>query len=881
MKTRKLLAMLVAVAMIVTMLPVVAFAEGDLKGRIARDPGNTGGDLEVDVNDEGDTITFEGEIEWYSGDTTLGRAAGNRVGVQIKAPDGMTDLNNVKVKIGDEELEWTDGFYNIGQDEDTFLWYPLVTKPGQKFKAEVDWNNDGIFDQTFTVIISENATLEGWPAVTGRIYADDDEYDVEKDKVELTVHLRDRTGERTGNLDEFDFYVWAEREKDEFSVVDFPVDGGNDCLVKIKDEDVVNGVAKVSYKSNYAGEVTFFLGRLKRPNDGSEPASPDKLTKLDSVTVEFVEDTENYEIELVIDDEEYEGEDENYYLDNPAPADGITAHKLTFRVTDGRGFPIKGEQVNFDTDSSRMVLNKESAVTNSKGEVEVKATSERAGKYTLYAKLDSNRKVEVNDGDGIELKFVASAAYDIKVKKGDGALVALDQPYTFEFVVYDLFGRVIKGTDDDDTFDNYVLKYIEKIEVPTCPDKAAIDKSAPYVDAEEGYVDSNVVEWASNGNLKVNIPGDDLNKEGEYALRVKLQRGKYATANFKVTEQGEIVDMSIEYDPDYIAYRLIEVTEEDDEDGETTKYYYPDYIEPEVKLIDKDGVEAVTDKDLEFSVSDSKIARIDAAGRVWPANADAEGVVTVTVVNTKHRLVASTEVRIGDVGGVGIEFDVPETLLVGEDYTIGMKVIGNDGKKYMKDADYSAVVISKPEGATVEVDVYDDELEVYSDTKGEVKIVVTAREDNESVSGTLTLSFVEEPEKVAEGKVVLTIGSDIGFVDGVPTELDAPAFIEDGRTFVPVRFLAEAVGAEADWEPKDAAVETVYLTWEDMQIIIKIGEEALTVVKDGEEEVVTFDGAARIVNGRTFLPFRAIGEAIGLEVDYGPKDGPVKWVSYN
>ena len=129
--------------------------------------------------------------------------------------------------------------------------------------------------------------------------------------------------------------------------------------------------------------------------------------------------------------------------------------------------------------------------------------------------------------------------------------------------------------------------------------------------------------------------------------------------------------------------------------------------------------------------------------------------------------------------------------------------------------------------------------------------------------------------------MVLTIGGDIGFVDGAPTELDAPAFIEDGRTFVPVRFLAEAVGAEADWEPKDGPTETVYLTWEDMQIIIDIGEEALTVVKDGEEEVVTFDGAARIVNGRTFLPFRAIGEAIGLEVDYGPKDGPVKWVSYN
>jgi hypothetical protein len=142
------------------------------------------------------------------------------------------------------------------------------------------------------------------------------------------------------------------------------------------------------------------------------------------------------------------------------------------------------------------------------------------------------------------------------------------------------------------------------------------------------------------------------------------------------------------------------------------------------------------------------------------------------------------------------------------------------------------------------------------------------------------VTFSEKEEKPAAGKVVLTIGANFGLVDGAVTELDAPAFIAEGRTFVPVRFIAEALGAEADWEPKDAAVETVFLTWDDMEIIIGIGDEFLTVTKDGEAEVFEFDGAARIVDGRTFLPFRAIGEAFGVTVDYGPKDGPVEWVSF-
>jgi hypothetical protein len=210
-------------------------------------------------------------------------------------------------------------------------------------------------------------------------------------------------------------------------------------------------------------------------------------------------------------------------------------------------------------------------------------------------------------------------------------------------------------------------------------------------------------------------------------------------------------------------------------------------------------------------------------------------------------------------------------------------VLDEEGYEYMNDAEYSVVVLSKPANAKVEVDVYDDELVVYSDTKGEVKLIVTARDDetNEAVSSTLTLKFVTEPIKAVAGKVVLTIGANFGLVDGNVTELDAPAFIEEGRTFVPVRFLAEAFGAEADWTPKDAPVETVTLTTDDMEIVIGIGDEFLTVTKDGEAEVMTFDGAARIKEGRTYLPFRAIAEAFGAEVDYGTDaEGYVTWVSF-
>lgn len=118
--------------------------------------------------------------------------------------------------------------------------------------------------------------------------------------------------------------------------------------------------------------------------------------------------------------------------------------------------------------------------------------------------------------------------------------------------------------------------------------------------------------------------------------------------------------------------------------------------------------------------------------------------------------------------------------------------------------------------------------------------------------------------------VLMTIGSTIIEVDGVEQEIDAPPFIEEDRTFVPVRFLAEAFNAEADWGPKDTTTEWVTFTRADIEITILIGEEEFEVyyTNTGETETHIADAPARIVDGRTKLPFRAIGEAFGTEVDY-------------
>ncbi len=77
-----------------------------------------------------------------------------------------------------------------------------------------------------------------------------------------------------------------------------------------------------------------------------------------------------------------------------------------------------------------------------------------------------------------------------------------------------------------------------------------------------------------------------------------------------------------------------------------------------------------------------------------------------------------------------------------------------------------------------------------------------------------TVNWTEaEPDKVQinkEGKIIdLYIGSAEAYVDGNKTMLDSPAFIENDRTFLPVRFISENLGAIVAW---DEATEKVTIT---------------------------------------------------------------------
>jgi len=126
--------------------------------------------------------------------------------------------------------------------------------------------------------------------------------------------------------------------------------------------------------------------------------------------------------------------------------------------------------------------------------------------------------------------------------------------------------------------------------------------------------------------------------------------------------------------------------------------------------------------------------------------------------------------------------------------------------------------------------------------------------------------------------IAFSAGSGITvYVDGDKLDFkDAEPFIENGRTLVPFRAIAEALGAEVGW---DAKTQTVTITKENpnaqksnapdgsKNIQLVIGQNNALV--NGAS--VTLDVPAKIATNRTYVPLRFVSEAMEMGVNWDAK----------
>lgn len=97
-------------------------------------------------------------------------------------------------------------------------------------------------------------------------------------------------------------------------------------------------------------------------------------------------------------------------------------------------------------------------------------------------------------------------------------------------------------------------------------------------------------------------------------------------------------------------------------------------------------------------------------------------------------------------------------------------------------------------------------------------------------------------------------------VDGQVVEFpDQAPVIQNDRTLVPVRFIAESLGYDVEWNPDDNSAVI-----DNGRIIMYIGTNKAKI--NGQD--VTLDVASTLINDRTMVPLRVIAETLNCTVDW-------------
>ncbi len=113
--------------------------------------------------------------------------------------------------------------------------------------------------------------------------------------------------------------------------------------------------------------------------------------------------------------------------------------------------------------------------------------------------------------------------------------------------------------------------------------------------------------------------------------------------------------------------------------------------------------------------------------------------------------------------------------------------------------------------------------------------------------------------------LIFTVDKPTVVMNGVTVPMETSPVIENGRTILPVRYIATPLGAQVLWNAKEQKVTLIGTK----KVELWIGKPTARV--DGIEVLIDPSNpkvAPRIVGGRTMLPLRFISETFGAEILY-------------
>lgn len=171
-----------------------------------------------------------------------------------------------------------------------------------------------------------------------------------------------------------------------------------------------------------------------------------------------------------------------------------------------------------------------------------------------------------------------------------------------------------------------------------------------------------------------------------------------------------------------------------------------------------------------------------------------------------------------------------------------------------------------------------------TDSKGQVEVPIysafpaSITVSDSGVANSLTLTV----GNATKSTVVFTPGSTTYTVNGVAKTADAAPYITStGRTVVPARFLADALGVQSYFDYSADGHSVVTFVKGTTVVKFVLGTNQVTITKNGVTVTDTMDVTATVNDqngkpvGRTYIPARYLAEAFGYTVNYDATTGNV------
>ncbi len=291
---------------------------------------------------------------------------------------------------------------------------------------------------------------------------------------------------------------------------------------------------------------------------------------------------------------------------------------------------------------------------------------------------------------------------------------------------------------------------------------------------------------------------------------------------------------------------------------------------PKMMLVDKNGkTMPVTNAAIAIAgdALEANSAQLDGSFKV-KADAKPGSTVSVTAVSGKFN---ATVMLTVEGKAVAATTATPVSVSVNKETNVILQM-QEDGKNIAlgwkpKKAEVSVSGV-KAEAAIVDVEKLASDGMLTVRLKGteagnaQIDVTLTNKEDEviKLAPAKVALVSTSALPPTEKHNVTMYINKMDMHVDGKVITMDTMPIIQDNRTFVPFRSLAQAFGANVDY---DDATRSITTKLDDKTIVMTIGQKEFTV--NGKTE--TMDVAPFIdQNNRTMVPVRFIAQALGFSV---------------